>query len=45
MRFYYNNQLPILRIPFIFDTLTSKLYHLLKELHINAQVVSIPCTS
>ena len=42
---HYNNQLPLLRIPFISDKFTSKVYHLLKELHINAQVVAIPPTN
>ena len=44
-RFHYNNQLKLLCIPFISDTLTSKLYHSLKDLHINAQVVAIPPTN
>ena len=42
---HYNNQLPLLRIPFISDKFTRKVYHLLKELHINAQVVAIPPTN
>ena len=42
---HYNNQLPLLRIPFISDKFTRNVYHLLKELHINAQVVAIPPTN
>ena len=44
---HYNNQLQLLRIglPFISDKFTRKVYHLLKDLHINAQVVAIPPTN
>ena len=42
---HYTNQFPLLRIPFIYDKFTRKVYHLLKELHINAQVVAIPPTN
>ena len=38
---HYNNQLLLLRIPFISDKFTRKVYHLLKEHHINAQVFAI----
>ena len=43
--FHYNNQLPLLRIPFLTDTFTRKLCYVLKELCINAQVVAIPPTN
>ena len=45
-RFHYKNQLLLLlRTPFISDKFIIKLYHLLKELYIKAQVATIPSTN